>query len=78
MTTHDFAFDVKLAAVIRIRAASEAEARKTMQEVLQACEPAAPLVEGLNETRRDIRITEFSILPDTEVALFEKDGVETD
>jgi len=78
MTTHEFALDVKLAAVIRIRATSEAEARQTMQDVVQACEPTQPFLDGFNDVRPDVRITEFSILPDTEVALFEKDGVETE
>lgn len=77
MTMHEFAFDAQLTAVIRVVAGSESEARKRMAEVLQGCSPAAPFVDANDRTHKDIRVTEFSIAPDTGPVLFEKDGVET-
>lgn len=72
----EFAFDVKLAAVVRVSANSEKAARAAMERVLQACEPTGPFLDGFNAEYghgSGIRITEFSLDP-KEPNLFEVNG----
>jgi hypothetical protein len=72
MTTHEYAFDAKLAAVLRVVAPSEQIARQTIERILDAV--------NLNTTSEDslgrVKITEASAYLDDCAGpyLFEIDG----
>lgn len=68
---HEYAFDVKVTAVVRVKAKSEKEARALLDHKLDAETP--PEAEALG-----IRLTEFSIDDATGPHLFEIDGVDVD
>lgn len=72
----NFAFDVKLSAVVRITAKTEADARDAMQAILDAVTPSDPFFAGFNREARStgLRVTEYS-LSDERPVLFERDGV---
>lgn len=65
MSTHEYAFDVKLAAVVRVTARSETDARRKLHGI-DAVDLAATPADGL-------RITEASV-DDCDPYLFEVDG----
>lgn len=73
-TMHEYAFDVKLFAVVRVKAGSETEARELLERVIDACDVAE--IEA-----HPIKLTEFSLAADDSVypqgaELFEIDGEE--
>lgn len=55
---HEYAFDVELFAVVRVKATSLQQARKHMRRVLDAVEPKA--------LPKTVRLTEFSLAEDGE------------
>lgn len=83
---HEYAFDVKLFAVIRVKAASVAEARQVAEELCDAMSPTEPFTAGYNEEcgrqGRSVEVTEVSLsgFGDEEgnVDPFEVDGEEPD
>lgn len=68
----EFAFDVKLNAIVRVTAATEDDARRAMDDVLDAVTPLPDFIDGYNSVGW-VRITEFSI-SDCGAVLFEVDG----
>ena len=80
----EYAFDITLAAVCRVKAETEAQAREAMAEVLDACSPNEHFLSGYNSKQgATLRITEFSITPDDSVypqgaILFEVNGEDVD
>jgi len=79
MKTREYAFDVKLFAVCRVTASSEALAREAMNDVLQACDVSEYFLDGYNDGRTDVVVTEFSINEDDSApVLFEIDGDEVE
>lgn len=78
--THEYAFDVKLCAVIRVKAPNEALARK-MLEQCSAVDMCCQVVDDEPEplTHKSATITEVSIdTEDSEPFLFEIDGEDAD
>lgn len=76
---HEYAFDVKLFAVIRVKATSEANAREAMDVVLSCMELSQFTIDGMNDVLKveSMQITEASLTTeDGEPHLFELDGVE--
>lgn len=70
----EFAFDVSLKAVCRVKAATEGEARDAMQSVLDCVEPDEHFLKGWNDVNKgEVEITEFS-LDQKQPCLFEIDG----
>lgn len=73
---HEYAFDVKLFAVVRVVSTSEQTARTAMEQHLDAANISA------TSTGKDasVFVTEASLYIDDETGpfLFEVDGVETD
>lgn len=72
----EYAFDVQLKAVVRVKARNERAARDAMDEILEACEPSPYLLEGYNDAVRGadaIQVTEVS-LTGRHPNLFEIDG----
>lgn len=77
MTLHEYAFDVKLAAVVRVQAKDEHAARGMLAAVLDCVDLSDATIAGLN-SRSEMRITEASVYQDDSdgPALFEVDGKE--
>ena len=69
---HEYAFDVNLAAVVRVKATSEKKAREAMEQVLDAAAPTGPFLDGFNSVS-PVQLTEFS-LDAQHPNLFEIDG----
>lgn len=69
----EYAFDVKLSAVVRVKAKSEIDARYAMEAVLLAVSPTQPFIDGFNKTAKYVKLTEFS-LDTRHPNLFEIDG----
>lgn len=63
---HEYAFDVKLFAVVRIVAAGKTDAIETMKTVVDAMDPTEHWVAGFNQGAKgqQLRITEVSLSPD--------------
>lgn len=78
MKTHEFAFDVKLWAAVRINAPSLDAARRGLAAILDAAEPTNGWVEGYNGNREGCTITEVSVQPETtsDMTPYEVDGEE--
>lgn len=73
MTTGEYAFDVDLVAVIRVSAASEAEAREAMEAVVNGMEPTKAWTEAPNLAK--VSVTEISLAPCEEpYPIFQLDG----
>lgn len=75
----EYAFDIHLNAVVRVKAKTEQEARSAMHRVLDTCSPSMGFIDGYNEAADgNVRITEFSISADDgDSLLFEIDGETT-
>lgn len=81
MTTHEYAFDVKLYAVVRVNAPDEDTAREALDKALACMNLSEHTVDGMNDVlgERSVRITEASLTTeDGEPFLFELDGNETE
>jgi hypothetical protein len=76
MERHEYAFDVKLAAVARVVAFDEASARNAIARLLDA----ADVLRVFSDKDARVLITEISAYVDAEdgPVLFEIDGVELD
>jgi len=77
--SHEYAFDVKLFAVVRVEAANEAAARKALTKVLDCMDLSDATIDGMNSVLGDVKITEASLDSDDSVyphgaELFEVDG----
>lgn len=78
-TIHEYAFDVTLFAVIRVKATTEANAREAMDRVLSCMDLSEFTIDGMNDemAAESLQITEASLsTADGEPHLFELDGVE--
>jgi len=71
---HEYAFDVKLFAAVRVKAYSLGEAKAAMAQVIDGMEPCADWISGFNGASR-VKLTEVSLSRDG-VEVFEIDGVE--
>lgn len=74
---HEYAFDVMLSAVVRVRAKTLAGARKQLGLVLDAFSPTEDWIRGFNAA--GLVVTECRLSPDTgayehDAELFEIDG----
>lgn len=56
----EYAFDVELAAVVRVEAENEDEACDAMRDILDALDPSPDFVAGYNSRAR-VRVTECSL-----------------
>lgn len=63
---HEYAFDVKLFAVVRVVAKDVKAAREAMGTVIDAMEPSEHWVGGFNSVAQSLRITEVSLSEDGE------------
>lgn len=63
---HEYAFDVKLFAVVRVRAACKEDAIDLMNQVVDGLTPSDAWVERFNEQLDDVCITEVSLSEDGE------------
>jgi hypothetical protein len=74
---HEYAFDVKLFAVVRVKASSEREARAAYKEAID-CVNADDFRWGTIKTSSgaEVRVTEMSLDEPTNDELFEVDGDE--
>jgi len=74
----EFAFDIKLSAVVRVKASSEKAARKILPEVLDSLDLTSCEIDGFNDSQgvKNVVLTEASISMDDEEGpyLFEIDG----
>ena len=78
--THEYAFDVKLFAVVRVKAPSLADAIAVLDATVDAMSPTEHWVEGFNSAGTAVKITEVSLSEDgddTNRAPFEIDGEPT-
>ncbi len=64
---HEYAFDVSLNAVVRVKAQSEEHARLALESVLDAVSPSPDFLDGYNTGEEEVRITEFSLSSDDSV-----------
>lgn len=71
----EFAFDVRLLAVVRVVAETEGDARDAMDAVLDSCNPSQPFLDGFNQRAARVKVAEFSLSNDAP-SLFEIDGVD--
>jgi hypothetical protein len=61
----EYAFDVKMAAVIRVQANTEAEARAAMTSVTDCMDLSEATLDGVNDTQADsVKVTEASAYQD--------------
>ncbi len=74
----EFAFDIKLAAVVRVCATDEKSARAILPVVLDCIDLSEATIDGINDGYgvADVKLTEASISQDDEDGpqLFEVDG----
>lgn len=63
---HEYAFDVKLFAVVRVKAPDLATAIAVMESTIDAMQPTDHWVEGYNSTATQVKITEVSLGEDGE------------
>lgn len=75
---HEYAFDCKLWAVVRVKATSEKKAREAAMQVIDAVDVTPAFIGGFNEEaqQRGVRLTEVSIAEENEggLDLIEIDG----
>lgn len=74
---HEYAFDVKLFAVVRVKACSLAEAIQALDSTVNAMQPTDHWIEGYNSVGTAVKITEASLSEDgddTNRQPFEIDG----
>jgi hypothetical protein len=76
----EYAFDVKLNAVIRVEATTEADARAVVVDMLDAMDVSEWYVRGYNDAAPPpyVKVTEVSLSQDGGMWLFEVDGEDTD
>lgn len=78
---HEYAFDVKLFAVVRCKAKDVETARKGLDAVLDCMDLSQSTIDGINDVIEDVKITEASLAADDGVypqgaELIEIDGEE--
>lgn len=85
MTTklHEYAFDIKLFAVVRCKAPDVETARKGLNAVLDCMDLSQSTIDGINDVIEDVKITEASLTVDDDVypqgaVLIEIDGEEAE
>ena len=74
---HEYGFDVKLFAAVRVVAADEKAAIEAMEKVIDSMEPGEHWIGGFNDTAQSVRITEVTLSQDGEYencTPFEIDG----
>ncbi len=59
--THEYAFDVILQAVVRVKARSLAEAIQVLDATVDAMQPTDHWIEGYNSVGTAVKITEVSL-----------------
>lgn len=65
--SHEYAFDAKLFAVIRVRAPNQAAAIAAIEQVIECLDLSEATLDGVNSTlASDVRITEVSLAEDGE------------
>lgn len=64
---HEYAFDVKLFAVVRVNAPNEKAARMGLGKVLDCMDLSEATIDGINDVIENVRITEASLAPDDDV-----------
>jgi hypothetical protein len=75
----EYAFDVKLFAVLRVEASNVHEAKLHASNVLDAMDIDNNFIEGYNERcDKGVKISEVSLSQDGGMWLFEVDGEDTD
>ena len=75
----EYAFDVKLFAVLRIEASNVHEARQNACNVLDAMDIDNNFIDGYNERCAEgVKISEVSLSQDSGLHVFEVDGEDTD
>lgn len=78
---NEYAFDVKLFAVVRVKAANEQMARKGLATVIDCLDLSHATIDGMNDVLEEIKITEVSLDADDScyeqgAELFEVNGEE--
>lgn len=63
---HEYAFDVKLFAAVRVRAKTKKQAIELMEQVVDALEPSEEWTARFNEQLDDVCVTEISLDEDGE------------
>jgi hypothetical protein len=66
MELHEYLFDVKLFAAVRVTAPTVEAAREAMRKVIDGMDPDEHWLGGFNDEAKSVKITEVSLSEDSE------------